>query len=315
MSATARQVLRVTGFLVLLVVAGGAVLYGAFPGVVASGLQKAQRASLGLSRQEVTLPSGTVPYLEGGSGTPLVLLHGFAADKDSWFAIAGQLAERYRVIIPDLAGFGESTVDAGGDYRPVTQAGRVHEFLRALDLGPVHLAGWSMGGQIAGHLAHDHPEAVRSLVLIVTGGLATDTVTPRGRAMLAGTASLLATNRAELDELLTTVMEVPGPVPSVIKRVVLAETQRRRPTWDSVFAQMVAPESVSSLDGVAPGIAVPTLVFWGERDVLLHVAMGRRLAGRIPGALFVSLPDCGHGCPMSRPEETLRVILGFLDAH
>jgi hypothetical protein len=78
--------------LVALVVVGVVVLYAAFPGVLVRGVIVAQRSSFDFTRREVVLPAGTVPYLEGGSGAPLVLLHGFAADKDSWFPMAGRLA-------------------------------------------------------------------------------------------------------------------------------------------------------------------------------------------------------------------------------
>jgi abhydrolase domain-containing protein 6 len=313
MPSRSRSLLRLAAALAAVVVIGLIVLYAAFPGVLARGAILAQRSSFDFIRQEVDVPDGTVAYLEGGSGEPLVLLHGFAADKDSWFPMAGQLAEGYRVIIPDLPGFGETTVDAGGDYRPLTQAARVYTFLQALDTGPVHLAGWSMGGHIAGLLAHDHPEVVRSLILLVTGGIATDSVTPVWAEVLAGRRSLLASTRAQLDTALTTVLEVRDPVPGFFKRAILQNTRRRRATWDSVFRQTRAPESRSSLDAVAPGITVPTLVLWGERDVLLHVAMGRRLAARIPGATFVALPQCGHGCPLSDPEATVAPIQSFLD--
>lgn len=307
--------LRIAVALAAVVVVGLLVLYAAFPGVLVRGLMVAQRSQFDFTRREAGVPGGTVAYLEGGSGAPLVLLHGFAADKDSWFPMAGRLAEEYRVIIPDLPGFGETTVDAGGDYRPAAQAARVHAFLQALGAGPVHLAGWSMGGHVGGLLAHEHPEAVRSLILLVTGGIATDSVTPVWANVLGGTRSMLASTRGELDTALTTVLEIRDPVPGFFKRAILQNTRRRRATWDSVSRQTLAPEYRSSLDAVAPGITVPTLVLWGERDVLLHVAMGRRLAERIPGATFVALPQCGHGCPLSDPEATVAPILAFLDGR
>lgn len=291
------------------------VVYAAFPGVLLRGAFAMQRASLDFTRRELALPEGTVVYLEGGSGPLLVLLHGFAGDKDSWLPFAGRLTERYRVIIPDLPGFGETTLDAAGDYRPPVQGGRVLRFLEALDAGKVHLVGWSMGGHIAGHLAHEHPEAVRSLVLLASGGIATDSATPMWTEVLAGRRTMIVSNRDELDAALTEVLEIRDPVPDVLKRAILHDARRRRATWDSVTAQVLAPDSRSSLDAVAPEIGVPTLVLWGEGDVLLHVEMGRRLAARIPEATFVVLPACGHACPISQPDATLEVMLRFFGGH
>jgi len=120
-----------------------------------------------LERKEIAVADGTrFVYLEGGSGEPLVLVHGFGADKDNFTRVARWLTPHYRVIVPDLVGFGESAHLPEADYHYAAQAARVHAFVQALGLGRVHLGGNSMGGGIAMSYAAQHPQEVASLWLI-----------------------------------------------------------------------------------------------------------------------------------------------------
>jgi len=132
-----------------------------------------ERHRAGLVRKELTLADGTrMVWLEGGSGAPLVLVHGFGADKDNFTRVARWLTPHYRVIVPDLVGFGESAHLPEADYHYAAQAARVHAFVQALGLGRVHLGGNSMGGGIVLSYATQHPQEVASLWLIDTAGVA-----------------------------------------------------------------------------------------------------------------------------------------------
>ena len=110
-------------------------------------------------------------YLELGSGegAPVLLLHGFGADLNTWMFNQPVLAEGRRVLALDLPGHGGSRRDVGaGDGAALSQA--VEGFLTALDLGPLHLVGHSMGGAIAVLLAARRPDLVRTLTLIAPAG-------------------------------------------------------------------------------------------------------------------------------------------------
>ena len=132
-----------------------------------------ERAHAGLARKEITLADGThVVYLEGGSGEPLVLVHGFGADKDNFTRVARWLTPHYRVIVPDLVGFGESSHLPDVDYHYAAQAQRVRAFVQALGLQRVDLGGNSMGGGIAMSYAAQHPQEVHSLWLVDCAGIA-----------------------------------------------------------------------------------------------------------------------------------------------
>ena len=115
----------------------------------------------------------TWPYLEGGppGGEVLLLVHGFGAEKDHWLAYARQFSKKYRVVIPDVPGFGEATKSADLDYGMAAQAKRMDGFLQALGISRCHAAGNSMGGYILLKLALDNPARLESLTLLNNAGV------------------------------------------------------------------------------------------------------------------------------------------------
>jgi len=105
----------------------------------------------------------TWPYLEGGdpSKPTLVMVHGFGADKDHWTFYAPWLTKDYRLIAPDLPGFGENDRDGELPFDVGSQAARLKDFLDALGIDRPHLGGNSMGGWIALRFAIDYPDALK----------------------------------------------------------------------------------------------------------------------------------------------------------
>ena len=107
-----------------------------------------------------------VSYVEDGSGPPLVFVHGAVGDLRVWEPIREPIASRHRFVAPTLRYFGTGEwPDEGGRFSVDTHADDIAAFIEALDLGPVHLVGWSYGGNIAVAVALAHPEVVRSLIL------------------------------------------------------------------------------------------------------------------------------------------------------
>src|SRR5262245_31209432 len=117
------------------------------------------RALCGLKHRKLEVDGFTWTYLDSaGRDKPIMLLvHGFGADKDTWLPYARLLRRRFRVIAPDLPGFGESVRDPAMDYSAEAQIDRLHRLIRALELGPVHLAGNSLGGYLSGWYALEYP--------------------------------------------------------------------------------------------------------------------------------------------------------------
>ena len=129
-----------------------------------------ERLRSGLRLRRAGVAGADMPYLEGGKGEPLVLLHGFAGDKDNFTRIARFLTPHYRVICPDLAGFGDAARDPQAGHSIPEQAERLRALLDRIAPGKVHLGGNSMGGFIAAQFAAAWPERVASLWLLDAAG-------------------------------------------------------------------------------------------------------------------------------------------------
>ncbi len=134
------------GILVVIVacVAG----YYAFPEKVAGYMIDAARSQAGLTKKMIKIDDHNIVYLEGGKGPTILLLHGYAANKDNWLKLAPYLIKDYHVVIPDIPGYGESSMIEKASYNLSNQMSRLHKLALALELKKFHIAGNSMGGGV-----------------------------------------------------------------------------------------------------------------------------------------------------------------------
>ena len=149
----------------------------------------AERKMSGLTLKHVSVDNLKIEYLRGGKGEPLVLLHGFGADKDNWNIVAKYLVDDFDVISIDLPGFGNSTKDISLNYDLQTQVLRLAEILAEIGVKRFHLAGSSMGGYIAGNFAAQYPEKVKNLWLISPFGVAAAKTSEMFRKVQQGEAN------------------------------------------------------------------------------------------------------------------------------
>src|SRR5690606_29500095 len=143
-----------------------------FPATQLAGLRLIEQQRAGLSHEQLSVHNLNIHYYRGGpaSGETLILLHGFAADKDNWLRFSRHLTQDYRVIAVDLPGFGESDLPPGS-YDVGTQAERLANILDALGIRQAHVLGNSMGGHIAALFAARYPDRVHSLALFDNAGI------------------------------------------------------------------------------------------------------------------------------------------------
>ena len=230
--------------------------------------------------------------LESGSdGDVLLLLHGLSGSGRWWARNVPGLSRRRRVIIPDLVGYGRTPLVGRVPALP-KMAGLLADWLDALGISQVDVAGHSMGGQVAIHFAARHPERLRRLVLVDAAGIPRP-VTPRNVARFA--------------------LEI-APLwrwgdPTFLP-VIVGDAWTAGPRTLLRSISHIVRDDVRPLLG---RVAAPTLVIWGERDNWVPVQHALELRRALPDASLVILRGAAHMPMVDRPEAFNRLVERFLD--
>lgn len=266
--------------------------------------------------RDVTASGVRLRVVERGDGPTLVLLHSLFMDHSTWSAVAGELCRDYRVITPDLPGYGESEKPAPSrfayDVNAFTSA--VADLYAALSLGRASVVGHGLGGSIALTLAARHPELVSKLVVI-------DPLSESAEPWLYGRlAHLPLAGSLVFKQLLGR-----GLFGAYFRELFLAEpasvSNERLDNYylsfntpaarGSVLATLRATVDARPVAAQTSRIQKPTLVLWGRRDRLLPPSVGQRLAREIRGARF-ELLDAGHAPQEEKPRELADALRRFL---
>jgi len=283
--------------------------------------RRAARRWLGLERRlarlherQARVMQFALPYLEGGHGETLVLVHGFGADKDNFTRLARRLTPRLRVVVPDLPGFGDASRDLQARYRIDDQVARLRLFLAGLGLERCHLGGNSMGGFIAAQYAATYPAAVQTLWLLDAAGCAAAYDNAIGRRYLAsGEVPLLVRTPGEFDALLRVVMQHVPWLPHSLRHELARRAVADFALHTRIFREFTR-ESPTLEDRYA-AIRAPTLIVWGREDQMLSPAAAAVMAALIPRSELILLPDTGHLPMLERPRAVAADYLRFLAAQ
>jgi len=269
------------------------------------------RRLAGFRSHTIEVNGRTWHYLSAGEGPVILALHGFGADADHWLRVGAVLRRQFRIVAPDLPGFGSS--DAGDDlpFDIPSQAGRVEDFMLALEINECILAGSSMGGWIASTVAASSKSHIRALWLLAPLGVAR-----------CKPGELLLNIEKDCDSPLQ--IRTPGDFQSRVFRPMFAH-----PPWlpyplralygrravarsDSarrMFGQVI--RSPQPLETIASRVVCPTLVVWGERDRAVDVSGLDCLAAAFPDVETRILSDTGHLPMLEAARESLTGFLEF----
>ena len=290
----------------LVIIAVPILLYAFAPAPLYRQIQKAIRRKGRLTRKTVKVAGLDWPYLVGGpeDGDVVVMVHGFGADKDHWSFYAPHLTDRYRLIAPDLPGFGENDLSADRDYSIAAQTARLIAFLDAMGIDRCHRGGNSMGGYIALQAALDHPNRLKSLTLLNNAGVAGANESELQQMAGDGANPLVMREFADVDRLMAFVAHRPRPIPTQFKKVMFKDAKRREALLDSIFWAIAADSLERPVNDRLSDVKTPTLVIWGRHDRLIDVSCVDAIKAGIPNCQAVILEDIGH-LPMIETPATL----------
>jgi pimeloyl-ACP methyl ester carboxylesterase len=262
-----------------------------------------------VTKRRVSTSGGDLAVVDVGEGPALLLLHGFPLSSFLWRRFIPMLAARFRVIVPDLLGAGDSDKPAGMPLDIRAQAGYVREVLDALEVDRFAAVGHGDGGGVAQRLVLDGA-GVSALVLI-------DTVAfgqwPNGVTISGDDQVPAATHLASM------LIAGTGSDRSIAADVV-AEYARPFAGADGLDAYTRAALALDGLglSGHEAEFAAwdfPILILWGEEDPFYPVDLAERLNGSIPASTLALLPGCGHYLPEEAPETIGPLIAEYLRAR
>jgi pimeloyl-ACP methyl ester carboxylesterase len=252
-----------------------------------------------------------IGYEIRGDGEPLVLVHGLAYDRLGWGRLPDLLAERFRVVLLDNRGVGESDAPAG-PYSVAQLAADVVAVLDDAGIERTNLFGVSLGGYIAQEVTLTWPERVEKLVLCSTafGG-------PTAAPMPAETQAVFAQyptmeREAGLRMFVENSLGARGvrDLPELVEEIFRYRLERA-PTVEAWVAQATAGATYVNEDRVH-AIAVPTLVLAGGADVVVDPRNAELLADAIPNARAELVPDRGHLLVWEDSERVAELVTEFL---
>jgi pimeloyl-ACP methyl ester carboxylesterase len=311
----ARRLKILCGVVIALAVIGLGVYFIA-PGAVLRGAIAWQAWRYGLHQQSVQVGDTRWVYLEGGkqNGPPLVLLHGYGGTYADWLLAAKYLTGNFRVIIPDLPGWGATTRLPDADYGYAAQVDRLHGFVEALHLGEIAIAGHSMGGAIAGLYAANYPKDVAALVLVDSAGVRFKE-NAFVRELKAGKSPFDIDDRAQFEHLESLLFAHPPSVPARIQDVFVDKSKSERAFDDKVLREITAADERYVLESKLPDVTAPTLAIWCMQDQVIDVsALDAIRKGLVhaPNIGVTELTGCGHMSIMEKPREVAQSITHFV---
>jgi pimeloyl-ACP methyl ester carboxylesterase len=212
------------------------------------------------------------------------------------------LRRRFRLVAMDVPGFGATPAQRDEPLDVRSQAARIAAFTEALGIRRFHLAGSSMGGHIAGVLAHDFPERVLSLTLVESHGVRSRLPSLVDVEIARGACPLVPATPREFMRLVELAFVRRPFLPAVVLRALCADALEQRPLQLQLWRALVGPQA-HLLESLLPRLTLPTLVVWGDSDHFFHRSAVETLQRGVPQAQVVLMQRCGHLPMFERPAE------------
>jgi pimeloyl-ACP methyl ester carboxylesterase len=276
-----------------------------------------QRWAAGLSLQQAQVAGHRWVYAmreaDRANAPTVVMIHGFTGSKENWYPLAQRLRGRYRLVIPDLPGWGDSERIKGQDYGFVAQSERLAAFIDGIAKrqgSEVVLLGHSMGGGIVALTAADHPQSVARVGLFDAAGVRFKD-NRFGIEVLAGKNPFGVEDEASLKRYLDTVFYLDAakpPIPWPASRAVI-DWRKQQAQFEQSVLDRIGRSDERFLPGQAAArIRQPALLLWCRQDAVIDFSAMDLYAAQMPQAGKVLLDGCGHMSIVEKPDEVAAAV-------
>lgn len=253
-----------------------------------------------------------IHHHEAGEGDPVIFIHGAgpgASGLSNYQNNYSYFAERgFRVLMPDLVGWGQSSKPSGVTYNYELLGGSLRSWLRSLGIDRCSIAGNALGGGVGISLALGHPELVEHLVLLAPVGLAE----PESYAPTPGMATLLEVVAGGRPISVEAMRKLFGRIfhdpAGIDDRVIAERTAMANSQPEDLFRSLDLPPHRDRLGE----LACPILMFWGESDAFCPVQTSYNLLRACPNSRLVVFAACGHWVQVERTDLFNRLTVDFL---
>jgi len=254
-----------------------------------------------------TINANTWSFDDTGTGTPIVLVHGFPLDRRVWAQVVPRLAKQ-RVIAVDLPGFGQSTL--AKPFTIASLAVDLHQLLAHLRALPAFVGGLSMGGYVSLAFAKQFAGDMRGLILVDTKAAGDSAEAKAGRVAMA--ALVREKGSAAVTEQMLPKMLGAGALPTrpALARQ-LTQMMEACPA-PTIAAACLAMKDRDDFTALLPELKMPVLIVVGETDAITPPAMAAAMRAAITGAKLAVIPAAGHLAPIEQPQLVGQAMAQFV---
>ena len=304
------KILKKVSILIVVLIVAFVVCYYAFPEKVAGLMMNAARSQAGLTKKEIKIDDHNIVYLEGGKGPTILLLHGYTGNKYNWIKFVPYLTKDYHIVIPDIPGYGESSMIEKDSYNLSNQVLRLHKFAQAIQLNKFHIVGHSMGGLFAGTYAVRYPDEIISVGLFSSSGVKSPEKSIMVQMKDKGINLFAIKNSNDMQRLTSLLYAKPPSVPYPIEKVLLKTYISNRQIYEKEGNE-IYPAFIS-LEKDLPKIKASTLILWGDQDKAVDISSVPVFEKGLKNHKTVIIKDCGHMPIIEKPQETATHYIDFI---
>lgn len=240
----------------------------------------------------------------------VILLHGYTASKELWLRFANQLDERYHVIIPDLAGHGETGYFSGWSYRASAQADRIAQLMETLGVKQATIIGNSMGGMIAANFAIMYPLKTNKIVVFNPAGVTPPEPSETEQMFARGESPFEIDSANEFADFYELTMAQPPFVPDFVLRGMALRYSERKTNYAHIAQDFRFHDQLDNRLGL---IRVPTLIIWGDQDRILSPSAALVWQRGIEQSELHIFKGIGHMPMVEVPQQAAQRVTEFLE--